>query len=155
VLIGPVINDDAADRITKWLDDAKAAGAQVLLGGKREGRLLDPTVLAQVPRHTQLYREEVFGPVTLLSKSTDFESALAEANDGDYGLQAGVFTRDLRRVRRAFHTLEVGGVIIDDSPSFRSDSMPYGGVKGSGLGREGVRYAMEDFTEPRVLVLRP
>ncbi len=155
VVIGPVINDAAADRITQWLDEAKAAGAQVLLDGKREGRLLGPTVLSAVPRHTRLYREEVFGPVTLLSKCTDFEAALAEANDGDYGLQAGVFTRDLHRVRRAFHILEVGGVIIDDSPSFRSDSMPYGGVKGSGLGREGVRYAMEDFTEPRVLVLRP
>ena len=116
---------------------------------------LGPTVLTHVPHATRLYREEVFGPVTLLSKSPDFESALAEANEGDYGLQAGVFTRDLRRVRRAFHTLEVGGVIIDDTPSFRSDAMPYGGVKGSGLGREGVRYAMEELTEPRVLVLRP
>ncbi len=155
VLVGPVINDAAATRITQWLDEATAAGAQVLLAGKREGRLLGPSVLTNVPRHTRLYREEVFGPVALLSKSPDFEAALVEANDGDYGLQAGVFTRDLRRVRRAFHTLEVGGVIIDDTPSFRSDAMPYGGVKGSGLGREGVRYAMEDFTEPRVLVLRP
>ena len=155
VLVGPVINDASADRITEWTNEAIAAGAQVLLAGKREGRLLSPSVLTQVPRHTRLYREEVFGPVTLLSKAPDFEAALAEANDGDYGLQAGVFTRDLRRVRRAFHTLEVGGVIIDDTPSFRSDSMPYGGVKGSGLGREGVRYAMEEFTEPRVLVLRP
>ncbi len=155
VLVGPVINDAGADRITQWVEEAKAAGAQVLLDGKREGRLLWPSVLTQVPRHTRLYREEVFGPVALLSKSPDFESALAEANDGDYGLQAAVFTRDLRRVRRAFHTLEVGGVIIDDSPGFRSDSMPYGGMKGSGLGREGVRYAMEELTEPRVLVLRP
>ena len=155
VLVGPVINDAAAARITQWVNEAKEAGAQVLLEGKRDGRLLGPTVLTHVPHATRLYREEVFGPVTLLSKSPDFESALAEANEGDYGLQAGVFTRDLRRVRRAFHTLEVGGVIIDDTPSFRSDAMPYGGVKGSGLGREGVRYAMEELTEPRVLVLRP
>ena len=155
VVVGPVIDDRAADRITEWIAEAKAGGAQSLLEGRRDGRLLHPSVLTQVPRACRLYREEVFGPVVLLSKCAGFEAALAEVNDGDYGLQAGVFTRDLRRVRQAFHTLEVGGVIIDDAPSVRHDAMPYGGVKGSGLGREGVRYTMEEFTEPRALVLRP
>lgn len=155
VLVGPVIDDRSAARIGEWLEEAKSAGAEVLLDGKRDGRRLWPTVLTKVPRTCRLYREEVFGPVVLLSKSADFEAALAEANDGDYGLQAGVFTRDVRRVRRAFHTLEVGGVVIDDAPSFRADAMPYGGSKGSGLGREGVRYAMEELTEPRALILRP
>ena len=94
-------------------------------------------------------------PVVVLSQVADFEAALAEANSGDYGLQASVFTRDWRNVRRAFHTLEVGGVVIDDAPSFRSDNQPYGGSKGSGLGREGLQWAMEDFTEQRALLLRP
>jgi acyl-CoA reductase-like NAD-dependent aldehyde dehydrogenase len=155
VLVGPVIDDRSADRIVAWVEEAVSAGAQVLLGGEREGRLLRPTVLAQVPRASRVFREEVFGPVVLLSKSPDFESAIAEANDSDYGLQASVFTRDLRRVRLAFHRLEVGGVVVDDAPSFRSDAQPYGGSKGSGLGREGPRWAMEDFTESRALLLRP
>lgn len=155
VVVGPVIDDRSADRITAWVEEAKAAGAEVLLAGERAGRLLRPTVLSKVPRTARVYREEVFGPVVVLSQSPDFEAALVEANDGDFGLQAAVFTRDLRRVRRAFHTLEVGGVIIDDAPSFRSDAQPYGGSKGSGLGREGPRWAMEDFTELRALVLRP
>jgi acyl-CoA reductase-like NAD-dependent aldehyde dehydrogenase len=155
VLVGPVIDDRAAARIEAWVAEAKAAGAQVLLGGARDGRLLSPTVLTGVPRDARVYRDEVFGPVVVLSKCAGFEAALAEVNDGQFGLQASVFTRDLRRARRAFHALEVGGVVIDDAPSFRADSQPYGGVKGSGLGREGVRWAMEDFTEPRALILRP
>jgi glyceraldehyde-3-phosphate dehydrogenase (NADP+) len=154
-IVGPVIDDRSANRITAWVEEAKAAGAQVLLEGKREGRLLTPAVLAKVPREVNAWKEELFGPVVLLSQAADFEAALAEANAGVYGLQAGVFTKDWRRVRRAFHTLEVGGVVIDDAPSFRSDGQPYGGSKGSGLGREGLRWAMEDFTEPRALLLRP
>ncbi len=154
-VVGPVIDDRSAERIAQWVEEAKSGGAQVLLDGERHGRLLRPTVLTKVPRTAKVWREEVFGPVVVLSQATDFEDAIAQVNDGDYGLQASVFTRDLRRVRRAFHALEVGGVIVDDAPSFRSDPMPYGGSKGSGLGREGPRYAMEDFTESRALILRP
>ena len=154
VLVGPVIDDRAAERIAAWIDEARAAGANVLAGGTREGRLVAPTVLAEVPRGLNVAREEVFGPVVVVETYDDFDAALEAVNEGDYGLQAGVFTYDLRRVRRAFHQLEVGGVIVNDYPTFRADNFPYGGVKGSGLGREGVRYAMEELTEPRVLVTR-
>jgi acyl-CoA reductase-like NAD-dependent aldehyde dehydrogenase len=154
-VVGPVIDDAAAARIGQWVDEAVAAGATPLLSGKREGRLLSPTVLTDVPRTVKAYREELFGPVVLLEKVADFEQALAAVNDSAYGLQAAVFTNRLDRVREAFHALEVGGVVVNDAPSFRSDNQPYGGVKGSGLGREGVRYAMEDFTEERVLIYRP
>ncbi|MFT3842316.1 MAG: aldehyde dehydrogenase family protein [Myxococcaceae bacterium] len=153
-VVGPVIDDRSADRIMEWVDEAVKGGAKVLCGNKRDGRVLEPTVLANVPKAAKVVREEVFGPVAVVSKADDFDAALAEVNDTDYGLQAAVFTKDLAKARHAFRTLEVGGVIIDDAPSFRSDNMPYGGVKGSGLGREGVRYAMEDFTEPRVLLTR-
>ena len=116
--------------------------------------MLQPTVLADVPAGVKARREEIFGPVVLVDPAADFDAAIVAANDSDYGLQAGLFTNDLRKVRRAFHELEVGGVIVNDAPSFRSDNQPYGGSKGSGLGREGVRYAMEDFTEERALILR-
>src|SRR5205814_9989583 len=120
-------------------------------GGRieREGRLLRPLILVEPPRHSRAWREEIFGPVVALAKADGFDDALRLANDSQYGLQASVFTFDLRKVRRAFHELDVGGGIVNDAPSVRSDNMPYGGVKGSGLGREGVRYAMEDFTEER------
>ncbi len=153
VTVGPVINDAAVTRITEWLDEASNGGAKTLLASTRTHRVMTPAILEDVPRASRLYKEEVFGPVVVLSKATDFDAAIAEVNDGDYGLQAGVFTKSLRRARQAFHTLEVGGVILDDSPSFRSDAMPYGGVKGSGLGREGVRYAMEEMSEIRLIVI--
>lgn len=145
--IGPVIDDASAARIEQWVAEA---------GGKleREGRLLKPLVLVEPPRASKAWREEIFGPVVCVAKAADFDDALRLANDSQYGLQAGIFTNDLRKTRRAFHELEVGGVIVNDSPSVRSDNQPYGGVKGSGLGREGVRYAMEDFTEERVLLTR-
>jgi acyl-CoA reductase-like NAD-dependent aldehyde dehydrogenase len=116
--------------------------------------MLQPTVLADVPAEAKAAREEIFGPVVAVWRVADWEEGLRAVNAGQYGLQAGVFTRDLERVRRAFHGLEVGGVIVNDAPSLRSDNMPYGGVKRSGLGREGVRYAMDEFTEERVLVTR-
>jgi acyl-CoA reductase-like NAD-dependent aldehyde dehydrogenase len=153
-VVGPVIDDRSADRIAAWVDEARREGAEVLLGGTREGRMLAPTVLRRVPRSLQVVREEIFGPVVVIEPVDSFDAALDAVNDGAYGLQAGVFTYDLRKVRRAFHDLEVGGVIVNDYPTFRVDSFPYGGVKGSGLGREGVRYAMEELTEPRVLVTR-
>jgi acyl-CoA reductase-like NAD-dependent aldehyde dehydrogenase len=153
-LCGPVIDDRSADRITAWVDEAVAGGARSLLPRQRTGRLIAPTVLADVPRDGRVAREEVFGPVVAVWPVEGWEAGLAAINEGDYGLQAGVFTRDLGRVRTAFHRLEVGGVIVNDAPSYRSDNMPYGGVKRSGLGREGVRYAMDELTEERVLVTR-
>jgi acyl-CoA reductase-like NAD-dependent aldehyde dehydrogenase len=153
-VVGPVIDDGAALRIRGWVDEAVAAGAVRALGGPGEGRLLPPTVLTSVPREAKVVQQEVFGPVLVVEPFDTFDEALAKVNDSAFGLQAGVFTRDLGRVRQAFHRLEVGGVVVNDYPTFRSDNHPYGGVKGSGLGREGVRYAMEDFTEERVLVTR-
>src|SRR5262249_20127973 len=153
-LCGPVIDDRAAARITAWVDEAVAGGARVLAGHRHEGRMLQPTVLADVPEDAKAAREEIFGPVVAVWPVADWEAGLAAVNSGQYGLQAGGFTRDLRRVRQALHGLEVGGVIVNDAPNLRSDTMPYGGVKRSGLGREGVRYAMEELTEERVLVTR-
>ena len=151
---GPVIDDRSAARIMSWVDEAVAGGARVLTGHRREGRLLQPTVLADVPEDARAAREEIFGPVVAVRPVADWEAGLRDVNAGQYGLQAGVFTRELKKVRQAFHGLEVGGVIVNDAPSLRSDNMPYGGVKRSGLGREGVRYAMDELTEERVLVTR-
>jgi acyl-CoA reductase-like NAD-dependent aldehyde dehydrogenase len=125
-----------------------------LCGGRREGALLEATLLEGVPKDEPLVCEEAFGPVAVLSSFRDFSAALAEVNESAFGLQAGVFTRDLYKAQQAWDTLEVGGVIIGDVPSFRVDHMPYGGVKDSGLGREGVRWAIEDMTEVRMLVIR-
>ncbi len=153
-VIGPVIDERSAERISEWVQEAIASGAGVALEGKRKGTMLGPVILTGTPRDARVAREEVFGPVMVVEPFDHFDEALARVNDSAYGLQAGVFTRDLGTVRRAFHRLEVGGVVINDYPTFRSDNHPYGGVKASGLGREGVRYAMEDFTEERVLVTR-
>lgn len=152
--IGPMISEAEAERLASWIEQAKQAGARVLCGGGRKGAMLEPTLVADVPRGQSLRDEEAFGPVAILSRFDDFEAALAEVNDSQFGLQAGVFTRDLYRMQRAWDVLEVGGVVIGDAPSWRVDHMPYGGVKNSGLGREGVRFAMEDMTEIRMLVLR-
>jgi acyl-CoA reductase-like NAD-dependent aldehyde dehydrogenase len=153
--IGPVINEAAADRIEDWVEEAIARGARPLRRGTRQGTLLSATVLADVPRETRAFAEEIFGPVVVLERVASFDAALESVNASRYGLQAALFTNELSAVRRAFRELEVGGVIVNDATSFRSDNMPYGGVKDSGLGREGVRYAMADFSEERVLVLRP
>ena len=153
-LCGPVIDDASAERITAWVGEAVAAGARVALGQKRHGRLLAPTVLTDVPSEVRVAREEVFGPVVAVWPVDSFEAGLDAINHSDYGLQAGVFTGGLRNVRTAFHRLEVGGVIVNEAPNFRSDNAPYGGVKASGLGREGVRSAMEELTEERLLVTR-
>ncbi len=153
-VIGPVIDDGAAERIVAWVKEAEGQGAKVLLGGSRSGRVLGPTVLTDVPRTAKAYCEEIFGPVLIVEKVQGFDLAVAAVNDGAYGLQAAIFTHDLRLARRAHQELEVGGVILNDAPTFRSDAMPYGGVKRSGLSREGVASAMADFTEERVLVDR-
>jgi len=152
--IGPVISDKEADRMEDWIRSAVKAGAKILCGGGRRGRMVEATLLENVPRSEPMYREEFFGPAALLSKFSNFDDALAEVNDSRFGLQAGVFTRDIYKIHKAWDTLEVGGVVINDSPSWRVDHMPYGGVKDSGLGREGIRYAIEDMTEIRLLVLR-
>lgn len=152
--IGPVISDKEADRMESWIKSAVKAGAKLLCGGGRNGTLLEATLLEDVPRSEPMYAEEFFGPAALLTKFRNFDEALAEVNDSHFGLQAGIFTRDVYKVQKAWDTLEVGGIVIGDVPSWRVDHMPYGGVKDSGLGREGIRYAIEDMTEIRLLVLR-
>ena len=151
--VGPVINEDAAARIESWIGEAVAAGARVLVGGGRDGTSVQPTVLTDVPDDAKVSREEVFGPVLMVERVDDDATAFARVNDSPYGLQAGVFTHSLQTAFAAHRELEVGGVIIGDVPSYRADQMPYGGTKQSGVGREGIRYAMEDFTYQRVMVL--
>ena len=152
--IGPMIAESEAVRLESWIAEAVEQGATVLCGGGRDGAMLDATLLENVPTSASICTKEAFGPVAVLSSFTDFVQALAEVNDSDFGLQAGIFTRDLYKMNQAWDTLEVGGVIIGDVPSWRVDNMPYGGVKDSGVGREGVRFAIEDMTELRLLVIR-
>jgi len=152
--IGPMISEKEAIRLERWIQEAVDAGASVLCGGSRNGALLDATLLEGVSRSCKVYAEEAFGPVALLTKFTDFDEALKEVNDSRFGLQAGVFTRDLYKAHRAWDELEVGGVVIGDIPSWRVDHMPYGGVKDSCLGREGIVHSMEDMTEMRLMVIR-
>jgi glyceraldehyde-3-phosphate dehydrogenase (NADP+) len=151
--VGPMISEAAAERVERWVAEAVAAGGRVLTGGRRVGSSYAPTVLADVPPDAKVYAEEVFGPVLVLVRAESDEAAFAAANDSAYGLQAGVFTRDIHTAFAAARAIDVGGLIVGDVPSYRADQMPYGGVKGSGVGREGVRSAMDDYTEPRVLVL--
>ncbi|MDQ3228316.1 MAG: aldehyde dehydrogenase family protein [Pseudomonadota bacterium] len=154
VFIGPMIDEDAARRVERWIAVAVANGATQLVSGKRHKHLLPAALLEHVPRDSDLYRKEAFGPVACLEPFDDFDRVLAQVNDSDFGLQAGVFTGRLDHALRAWDVLEVGGVIVGDVPSFRVDNMPYGGVKQSGLGREGVQYAIADMTEQRLLVIR-
>ncbi|MCB5182043.1 aldehyde dehydrogenase family protein [Streptomyces antimicrobicus] len=151
--VGPLVSEDAAKRVESWVDEAVSAGAKLLTGGKREGASYEPTVLAELPDGVTLACEEVFGPVLTLHRVEGTDEAFAKVNDSKFGLQTGVFTHDLQTAFRAHRELEVGGVVIGDAPSYRADQMPYGGVKQSGVGREGVRYAMDDYTYERVLVL--
>jgi acyl-CoA reductase-like NAD-dependent aldehyde dehydrogenase len=152
--IGPMIDVKEAQRLEGWINEAVAAGATLLCGGGREGAMLEATLLEDVPARCALNTEEAFGPVAFLRRVSSFEEALAVTNDSKFGLQAGIFTRDLFQMLKAWDHLDVGGVVINDVPSYRVDNMPYGGVKESGLGREGVRFAMEDMTEIRNLVIR-
>lgn len=152
--IGPMISEGEAERLQKWIDEATAAGADILCGGQREGNMLPATLLENVPKDQPICTEEAFGPVAVMSKFSHFDEALDMVNDSQFGLQAGIFTRDLYKAHKAWDTLEVGGVVIGDVPSYRVDNMPYGGVKESGLGREGVRFAMEDMSELRNMVIR-
>ncbi len=152
--VGPMISVGEAERLESWVKSALSAGGTLLCGGGRDGAMHEATLLEDVPKDQTVCTHEAFGPVAVLSRFASFEDALREVNDSAFGLQAGVFTRDLYHMQQAWDELEVGGVIVGDVPSWRVDNMPYGGVKESGLGREGVRFAMEDMTEIRNLVLR-
>jgi acyl-CoA reductase-like NAD-dependent aldehyde dehydrogenase len=152
--IGPMIDVKEAARLDGWIKEAVAGGAKLLCGGLRDGAMLAATLLEDVPRSAKLNTEEAFGPVAFFTRFKTFDEALHIVNDSKFGLQAGIFTRDLFQMLKAWDVLDVGGVVINDVPSYRVDNMPYGGVKDSGLGREGVRFAMEDMTEIRNLVIR-
>ena len=155
--LGPLIDDGAAARTAEWVSEAVAAGAKVIAGGAavdpKTPRLFAPTILANVPRDARICSEEAFAPVVIIERFSDFSAAIAAVNESRFGLQCGLFSNDLAHVRAAFNGLEVGGVIVNDVPTYRIDNMPYGGVKDSGLGREGVRWSMDEMTEIRLLVL--
>jgi len=152
--IGPMISEKEAQRLKGWIDDAVAAGAKLLCGGKLDGAMLEATLLENVPDGCAANKDEAFGPLANLAKFSDWKRALAEVNNSKFGLQAGLFTADIHKVLDAWDTLEVGGVVVNDVSSYRVDNMPYGGVKDSGLGREGIRFAMEDMSEIRNLIIR-
>jgi acyl-CoA reductase-like NAD-dependent aldehyde dehydrogenase len=149
--VGPVIDTSNADRVEEWLDEARAAGASVLSGGSREGSVWRPTVLEDVPEDVRISCEEVFAPVVGLTRFADVHEAIEAAGRSEFGLQGGIFTNDLRVVDEAFDRIEVGGLMVNDVSTFRIDHMPYGGVKSSGFGREGLRYAIEEMTESKLL----
>lgn len=152
--VGPMISEKEATRLHGWIDEAVNAGAKLLCGGQREGAMLQATLLENVPADQNAVTQEAFGPLACLSTFSDFDDALDSVNNSIFGLQAGIFTRDLYKAQKAWNTLDVGGVVIGDVPSWRVDNMPYGGVKDSGLGREGVKFAIEDMTEIRMMVVR-
>jgi len=151
--VGPMVDGNAASRTQRWVDEALAAGGKALLGGKAEGTFFPPTILTDVPVSAAVCSNEAFAPLVVAFRFTDFDAAVRGVNDSMFGLQTGVFTNDLGAAWKAFNELEVGGVIVNDVPTYRTDHMPYGGVKDSGLGREGVRFAIEDMTELRIMVL--
>ncbi|WP_334038790.1 aldehyde dehydrogenase family protein [Alteromonas macleodii] len=152
--IGPMISEGEAERLHGWIEEAKEKGATILCGGTRDGAMLEATVMENVPKDCDASAEEAFGPLSILVPFDDYDEALEEVNNSRYGLQAGVFTRDIYKAHKAWDVLDVGGVVIGDVPSWRVDNMPYGGVKDSGLGREGIRYAIEDMSEFRLMVIR-
>jgi len=152
--IGPIISESAAKSIEDRIQDAVKMGGRIIVGGKRNGAFIEPTILENVPLEAEVRKEEIFGPVVLMYSYRDFKEAVHEANNTHYGLQAGVFTTDVNKAFYALDHLQVGGVCLNDSPGKRVDSQPYGGVKDSGIGREGVRYAMEDMLVTKVLVMK-
>ena len=151
--VGPVIQRSEVERIGEWVDEAVSQGAVVLTGGTGEGPFFQPTLVSDVRPEMRICREEVFGPVVTISPYQTFDDAIATVNDSRFGLQAGVFTNDINRAFQAHRDIEVGGLIVNDVSAFRADQMPYGGSKDSGFGREGLRFAMEEMTEPRIMVL--
>ena len=152
--VGPLIDKGAAERVRAWIGEAVDDGAKLHCGGEGKDAVVMPTVLTNVPEACTVYTEEVFGPVTVVETYEDFDEALARCNAGRFGLQAGIFTKDISKAMQAFETLDYGGVMINDVPTFRVDNFPYGGTKDSGFGREGVKFSIEEMTEPRVLVMR-
>jgi len=154
-VVGPMINASARDKVVKWTGEAQKQGAKLLTPLRtEEPNLLHPVLLENAPAGCAVVSQEAFAPLAVLESYDSFEQALAKVNASDYGLQAGVFTANISKALRAFDTLEVGGVMVNQVPTFRVENMPYGGVKDSGFGREGVRYAMEEMTEPRSLVIK-
>jgi glyceraldehyde-3-phosphate dehydrogenase (NADP+) len=151
--VGPMIDQASAARAAEWIPEAAAAGARVAVGGHRNGAVLEPTVLLHTTSDMRVNCEEIFAPVTTVRPYTDLDRAVAIANDSRYGIQASLFTHDVRTILRTFERIDVGGLVVNDVPGFRVDHAPYGGVKESGQGREGVRYAIEEMTELRLLVL--
>ncbi|MBK9943801.1 MAG: aldehyde dehydrogenase family protein [Kouleothrix sp.] len=151
--LGSVINADEGERVGAWLAEARAAGAECLVGGDVRQGVVQPTVVVRAGPELKVNRQELFAPVVTVQTYTTFEQALAAVNDSNFGLQAGVFTNDIKRIFQAYEALEVGGVMVNEVPTWRLDPMPYGGVKQSGFGREGLRYAIEEMTEPRLLVI--
>lgn len=154
VVCGPLVSSGDVDRVMSWIDAARAAKGRLLAGGTRTGAVVTPTLLEEVPAGEKVVADEVFGPVAVLDPYEDFAQALNMVNHSRYGLQTGIFTRDTAKMQQAWETLEVGGIIQGDVPTWRSDSMPYGGVKASGNGREGPAYTYREMTEERLLVLR-
>jgi glyceraldehyde-3-phosphate dehydrogenase (NADP+) len=153
--IGPMISEDAAKRIEEWIDEAVSGGARVLTGGHREGSMYEPTVLENVDPDMRISCLEAFGPVAVLDSFDSFTEAIGKVNDSRYGLQAGVFSNNMKNIFQAFRELEVGQVIVNDAPTYRIDHMPYGGTKDSGFGREGVRYTIEELSEIKLLAVNP
>jgi len=154
-VVGPLIDQSAADRVYEWIKESEAAGAKVLCGGNRLKNTIEATVLSGVRRTDKVFCNEIFGPVVTLHLFSTIVEAVEGINDSSFGLQAGIFSNDFDNILYAFNNIEVGGVIVNDNPTFRVDNMPYGGVKDSGYGREGLRYAIESMTEPRLLAISP
>jgi acyl-CoA reductase-like NAD-dependent aldehyde dehydrogenase len=152
-LVGPMISENEAVRVESWVRESLNDGATIVTGGERNGKFYAPTVLKDVRPTMKVCSEEIFGPVVTLERYSKIEEAIVKVNDSKYGLQAGMFSNDLSTVQYAYQHLNVGGLIVNDYPTFRVDNMPYGGVKDSGLGREGVRYAMDEMMEKKLLVL--
>lgn len=152
-VVGPVVNDAAADRIDSWIKEAVKEGATLLVGGRRERRMVEPTVIVDVSRESRVFRNEIFGPVATLHKFKSIEEAVTGVNDSTFGLQAGMFSNDLKNILYAYEHLDVGALIVNDNPTYRVDNMPYGGIKDSGFGREGLKYAIEAMTEPKMLAV--
>ena len=154
-VVGPLIEARHVQRVLDWVREAQAGGAQLLLGGHAEGQLVYPTILSNTSEGMRVCRDEVFGPVAVVEAVASFDEALAACNRSRFGLQAGIFTPDVGHALKAFRTLRYGAVLINDTPMLRVDNYPYGGMKDSGIGREGVAFAVEEFTEPKVLILAP
>jgi acyl-CoA reductase-like NAD-dependent aldehyde dehydrogenase len=155
VLVGPIIDTGHVDRIDSWVKEAVSAGAELLCGGgiiSRENNTYAPTLITNTDNSMKVACAEAFGPIAILERVDDFEDGIRKTNDSNFGLQAGLFTNDFSNVKLSHELLEVGGIMVNNIPGFRIDSMPYGGIKGSGLGREGIKYAMEDMTEMRLMV---